>query len=423
MRTPRSGNFRHYRAKAARTGAVATHGATRFRAGAAFCLAFLVLTPAHAQNTIVIGGDGPRGERITVNIGAIDEDRSRVPQGSGDDNGMTLPAEDALSDALTGESGDRLLHFPPRERPRSRLLIGPLADQGSAAPPPAPASPPDIRQRDASGQPPLPPTPAASERPATALPNMRTARAVPPPEARPAALPNGREAATEAPRPLNKPALRLANAPQPSPKPEAPLAIPRQDVAAPPLPAPPPGKPERAPVIQDARAGTADDGESQAQAGREAAVSAAPQPGAAAPERAESEPETESAPATRAERNAEADQLAALPPAEELGAQEDVRLLFASGSDTLGETAQAVLQDLADRMNEAPQSRIQLKAYAAGSGEMASRARRLSLSRALSVRSFLIDEGIRSTRIDVRALGSAAEDGPPDRVDIAPARR
>jgi len=59
-----------------------------------------------------------------------------------------------------------------------------------------------------------------------------------------------------------------------------------------------------------------------------------------------------------------------------------------------------------------------LKAFAAGNAETASQARRLSLSRALAVRSFLIDKGIESTRMDVRALGTKFEDGPPDRVDI-----
>lgn len=67
---------------------------------------------------------------------------------------------------------------------------------------------------------------------------------------------------------------------------------------------------------------------------------------------------------------------------------------------------------------EESDGRLQLKAYAGGTGETLSSARRLSLSRALSVRSFLIEQGIRSTRIDVRALGRAEDSGPPERVDI-----
>ena len=51
------------------------------------------------------------------------------------------------------------------------------------------------------------------------------------------------------------------------------------------------------------------------------------------------------------------------------------------------------------------------------------KARRLSLSRALSVRSFLIENGVRSTRIDVRALGNKTAEEPSNRVDVTVAER
>ena len=57
-------------------------------------------------------------------------------------------------------------------------------------------------------------------------------------------------------------------------------------------------------------------------------------------------------------------------------------------------------------------------AYARSENLSASRARRLSLSRALAVRSFLIAKGIRSTRIDVRALGRKSGTEPANRVDV-----
>jgi hypothetical protein len=62
--------------------------------------------------------------------------------------------------------------------------------------------------------------------------------------------------------------------------------------------------------------------------------------------------------------------------------------------------------------------RVQLRAFAEGTEESASQARRLSLVRALAVRSYLMEKGVRSTRVDVRALGAKAEDGPADRVDV-----
>ena len=38
--------------------------------------------------------------------------------------------------------------------------------------------------------------------------------------------------------------------------------------------------------------------------------------------------------------------------------------------------------------------------------------------RALAVRAFLIERGVRSTRIDVRAMGKQSEGGPSERVDV-----
>ena len=67
--------------------------------------------------------------------------------------------------------------------------------------------------------------------------------------------------------------------------------------------------------------------------------------------------------------------------------------------------------------------RAQIIAYAAGTSDTASQARRLSLSRALAVRAYMIEKGIASTRLDVRALGYQVEGGSPDRVDISVAAR
>lgn len=62
--------------------------------------------------------------------------------------------------------------------------------------------------------------------------------------------------------------------------------------------------------------------------------------------------------------------------------------------------------------------RLQIKAFAAGGKSSISEVRRTSLKRALAVRSYLIDEGVRSTRIEVRALGAPLDGGPEDRVDV-----
>jgi outer membrane protein OmpA-like peptidoglycan-associated protein len=95
-----------------------------------------------------------------------------------------------------------------------------------------------------------------------------------------------------------------------------------------------------------------------------------------------------------------------------------IAIVFPTESSTLGEPSKGALDSVAQRMAQDESLRLQLLAYAGGNDETASKARRLSLSRALSVRSYLIDRGVRSTRIDVRALGNRSEGGSPDRVDV-----
>lgn len=112
---------------------------------------------------------------------------------------------------------------------------------------------------------------------------------------------------------------------------------------------------------------------------------------------------------------------AALPDSAESGDIAETTITFSSESADLSSEAKQQLRELAAHLSQNASARIQLLAYAEGSDEDASQARRLSLSRALAVRAYLLDHGIRSTRIDVRALGhDAPGSGPTDRVNIVP---
>ena len=62
--------------------------------------------------------------------------------------------------------------------------------------------------------------------------------------------------------------------------------------------------------------------------------------------------------------------------------------------------------------------RVDVLSYAGGTPETESEARSLSLTRALAVRDYLEQRDVRRTRIDVRALGNTAPDGPADRIDL-----
>jgi len=96
-----------------------------------------------------------------------------------------------------------------------------------------------------------------------------------------------------------------------------------------------------------------------------------------------------------------------------------VRVQFSAGATDLPEGAKRDLDGLAQKLASNEQSRLQLVAYAAGGADEANQARRLSLSRALAVRTYLIAQGVPNSRMDVRALGNRSDGGaPPDRVDI-----
>ena len=94
------------------------------------------------------------------------------------------------------------------------------------------------------------------------------------------------------------------------------------------------------------------------------------------------------------------------------------RIRFATGSSDPGGVAEALLASVADRMSGDANVRLEIKAYAGTGTGTPGDARRLSLRRALAIRTFLVDRGIESTRIDVKALGDTAPDSPADRVDL-----
>lgn len=97
---------------------------------------------------------------------------------------------------------------------------------------------------------------------------------------------------------------------------------------------------------------------------------------------------------------------------------EDLRILFAGADSIVGPQGTALIMGLSQRLNRDESLRLQVRAYAGGTPEAATQARRLSLDRALAVRSMLIDQGVRGTRIDIRALGNSAPEEPRDRVDL-----
>lgn len=327
--------------------------------------------PAWAQS-----GDFADGA-VTIDLGAIPGGGAAPAYGVGG----------AMPDyGVPGAGG---LVPPAGPKPRSQLYVQPSVSPAaprarvSVAEPSDPmvsSSGPEVSLRAPKAPAPRPKAPpAAKPEPAAEAP--ASLQAPPPPadvkaaDAKPAA-PAPQKAAKKAKQPAPKEAKTAEMAPPPPPPPGT------SDAPPPPPPAPTASVTSAAPPPPP------------------------PPPAAAAP--------VPTPPAPKA------DSTAALP------AGEDGRLLrvaFDEGQSKLPDAAKPNLQKLADQVKGKEDVRLQLLAYAGGDDLNSNRARRLSLSRALSVRSFLIEAGIRSTRIDVRALGDKAPDEPKNRVDVALAQR
>lgn len=102
-----------------------------------------------------------------------------------------------------------------------------------------------------------------------------------------------------------------------------------------------------------------------------------------------------------------------------------LRLTFGAGRAELNPAAEAALKELVHgspgQPPPSPATTYTVTTYAAGTEEDPSTPRRLSLSRALAVRSVLMNQGVPSIQIYVRALGPNADgfaDGPADRADL-----
>jgi outer membrane protein OmpA-like peptidoglycan-associated protein len=97
-----------------------------------------------------------------------------------------------------------------------------------------------------------------------------------------------------------------------------------------------------------------------------------------------------------------------------------LRVTFGSGQTDLSPASAAAIKSVVQSAPPGDSTSFNVVAYAAGTPEDPSTARRLSLSRALAVRSALMADGVNSSRIYVRALGAPASgDDTPDRVELS----
>jgi outer membrane protein OmpA-like peptidoglycan-associated protein len=252
---------------------------------------------------------------------------------------------------------------------------------------------------------------ALGARPATDAPAEAPVHLHPPKAAKAPSKPSPRRAAAP-PKPQHKPAVDAARTPPPkAPQPQAAAAeppatqppsppvaangAPDAATAAPPLPGmlqipPPPALPP--PTLPAAATAT-----SPAQTAPAKTAAASPPP---------------TQPPPRAET------AAAKPGATET----TTRLVFPAGAVELSADAKADLDRCAKRLVADRQLRAEIDGYAEAGD--ASQARRISLSRVLAARGYLVERGVDVKQVDVRPLGNRTQPGlPPDRVDLVIAER
>ncbi|WP_084608469.1 OmpA family protein [Nisaea denitrificans] len=341
--------------------------------------------PALSQETVYIGGTG---SSVEVNLDVLDQlgTPPTVPQMLQTDirrgqvaSGAPLPLPGEARAAVS-----RGAPMPPPTRPassQSRRVV----TAGSTATPLAPA-------------PRKPTLPSARSQVSAPAPTTITPR-VPAPARVSAPVPN---------------APKVARAPAPIVAPPAKVAI---QAPAPKAPAQAPSKaPETKTTIPDITIPAAPKATT-----RTAAIVPPPPPAAittptvAAPTVTSPSAKTPE-PAKRVASASPAPK--ATSPAPKASSGSAISIAFDTDAKSLPASASGTLGEIAEKMKADTSMRIQLLAYASAGARSEAKARRLSLSRALEVRSYLIGKGVASTRMDVRALGNQASSGSPDRVDL-----
>jgi outer membrane protein OmpA-like peptidoglycan-associated protein len=112
---------------------------------------------------------------------------------------------------------------------------------------------------------------------------------------------------------------------------------------------------------------------------------------------------------------------ASTPPATAAGLKKQTVIPFAAGQSSPAAGDVYAIHALATSLNAALNAgaqRVQLEAYGGPRGDKSSDSRRLSLKRALVIRELLIEDGVPSEKIDVRAMGGVEDSGAADRVDV-----
>lgn len=98
--------------------------------------------------------------------------------------------------------------------------------------------------------------------------------------------------------------------------------------------------------------------------------------------------------------------------------RKEIRLGFAAEQSTINREHKDSVQQIVAYMNKHNKTLVTIEAYASPQPKTMNGDRRLALSRAMSVREFIVANDIDPSRISVRSLGSKSNINPLDRVEI-----
>jgi outer membrane protein OmpA-like peptidoglycan-associated protein len=358
-----------------------------------------IASSAHAQsNEVIVNYDVlnalPPSPPEYPQAGAAMPNYGTLPQASGGQ--LAPPPSGELSSVLTMIGPDGRPVAPIKlKRPGTQESE---STQVASTPPEQPPQLPEAVTMPAATPPAPAPgvntgTPAPAATVQTSEPTAPTIQAPAASNAEPPA-PAAPVVAAPTPAPAQEQATQQA---QEQPAQEQPA--PQQQAAA--EPAPPPAPVPAAPAAQQPAA-------------EQQAATTPPPP--AEGDAAKTEP-TEQKPAEEAAAPPEPDNAQPAPPVPQGG----IRIVYPTDANDVPPEANAALDDLASQMQADENMRIEIRCYGSGTPDTENKARRKSLARCLSIRQYLFNKDIRTTRMDVRALGLKSEGQPADRVDIVPA--
>ena len=397
------------------------------RAGRALCLyllAFLtaiLFLPAGsgiALDTSVVGRGGI--PEVEIDLSAIEFPRGRVEDSV---SIGTFQSKDLLMPGSRVAPGKRIVLTPPGSQPATKVPKVKLPREGHAK-----ASAPRLKfniPKISSMKPVMPKPPRAKPHtPAKAkkqAPDTTTETAATPPEPPPSPEVDTKpEPAPKVPATTTEALDEAKPAPvAPPPPPPDTVAVDSESLIPPPplsdLPDPPPPPPTVGLELPPPPEGKVEGAVANLQAPppvEELAKSGDAAEPAPVREPAPPQPQKSSAPE-------ESEQVVTVPPPSTAAPSTGpMTVLFSPGSAALNTKALEHIAAIREKIEVDRSLRLQLVAYATNTDDNPSRARRLSLSRALVVRSHLVEKGVESTRVDIRALGNKSGETLGDRVDL-----